>query len=132
VQVELSITSETPLEHLVIDDLLPAGLEIENPRLNTTASDVARRPQDAPRDNRFQDARLDVRDDRLVLIGGLTSAGTGTYLYTTRAVTPGRFVLPPVHAECMYDNGINSIWGAGTFEVTPSGSPRIANVQDRE
>jgi uncharacterized protein YfaS (alpha-2-macroglobulin family) len=130
VQVELTIASETPLEHVAIDDLLPAGLEIENPRLQTTAADAAERPTDGDKPNVFQDARLDMRDDRLVLIGRLTSAGSGTYVYTARAVTPGTFVLPPAHAECMYDTGINSLGETGTFEVLPGGSSRIANVQE--
>jgi len=129
VQVELTIASQTPLEHVVIDDLLPAGLEIENPRLTTTAPDSAEQPEDR-QPNVFQDARLEMRDDRLVLIGGLPNAGAGTYVYTARAVTAGTFVLPPVRAECMYDNAINSISGGGTFVVIPAGSPRIANVQE--
>jgi uncharacterized protein YfaS (alpha-2-macroglobulin family) len=130
VQVELSIASGTPLEHIAIDDLLPAGLEIENPRLMTTAAEVAQQPRDGQIVNLFQDSRLDMRDDRLVLIGNLSRAGTGTYVYTARAVTPGKFVLPPAHAECMYDMAINSISPGGTFEVLPAGSPRIANVQE--
>jgi uncharacterized protein YfaS (alpha-2-macroglobulin family) len=130
VQVELTITSETPLEHIAIDDLLPAGLEIENPRLQTTAADAAERPADERKVNVFQDARLDMRDDRLVLIGRLASAGAGTYVYTARAVTPGTFVLPPAHAECMYDTGTNSLGETGTFRVLSSGSTTIANVND--
>ena len=130
VQVELTIASETPLEHIAIDDLLPAGLEIENPRLQTTDDDAAKRPADAKEANFFQDARLDMRDDRLVLIGRLTAAGSGTYVYTARAVTPGTFVLPPAHAECMYDTGTNSLGSTGTFEVLAAGSPRIANVNE--
>lgn len=130
VQVELTIASETSLEHVAIDDLLPAGLEIENPRLQTTAADAAERPADGSKPNFFQDARLDMRDDRLVLIGRLTAAGSGTYVYTARAVTPGMFVLPPAHAECMYDTGTNSLGATGTFEVLSSGSPTIANVRE--
>ncbi|HEY2585887.1 MAG TPA: MG2 domain-containing protein [Tepidisphaeraceae bacterium] len=130
VQVELTIASATPLEHVAIDDLLPAGLEIENPRLETTAADAADRPRDDAKPNVFQDARLDMRDDRLVLIGRLTASGSGTYVYTARAITPGTFALPPAHAECMYDTGTNSLGETGTFEVLPNGSPRIANVRD--
>jgi uncharacterized protein YfaS (alpha-2-macroglobulin family) len=130
VQVELTIASATPLEYVAIDDLLPAGLEIENPRLKTTATDVVQEAQDAPTTNHFSDSRLDMRDDRLVLIGNLFSAGSGTYVYTARAVTPGKFVLPPAHAECMYDTATNSLSEGGTFEVLPAGSPRIADVKD--
>jgi hypothetical protein len=130
VQVELTLSSETPLEHVAIDDLLPAGLEIENPRLKTTSADAPQRPDEDDKSNLFQDARLDMRDDRLVLIGRLTGAGSGTYVYTARAVTPGTFVLPPVHAECMYDIGTNSLGETGTFEILPAGSPSVANVRE--
>ena len=65
-----------------------------------------------------------MRDDRLVLIGDLIRGGTGTYVYTARAVTPGKFVLPPAHAECMYDRGTNSLSDGGTFEVLSAGRCR--------
>lgn len=130
VQVELSIASATPLEYIAIDDLLPAGLEIENPRLLTTATDAVEQPTKGQTGNRFQDSRVDMRDDRLVVIGHLASAGTGTFVYTARAVTPGKFVLPPAHAECMYDSGTNSLSEGGTFEVLSPEAARIANVRD--
>jgi uncharacterized protein YfaS (alpha-2-macroglobulin family) len=130
VQVELSIASASPLEYIAIDDLLPAGLEIENPRLLTTATDAVEQPKEGQSGNRFQDSRVDMRDDRLVVIGHLTAAGTGTFVYTARAVTPGQFVLPPAHAECMYDSGTNSLSEGGTFEVLSSQAARIANVRE--
>ena len=130
IQVELTISSDTPLQHIVIDDLLPAGLEIENPRFKTTTADTTERRQDGQQPNAFTDARLEMRDDRLVLMGSLIAAGSGAYVYTARAVTPGTFILPPVRAECMYDNATNSLSGAGTFRVLPAGAPNIANVQE--
>jgi uncharacterized protein YfaS (alpha-2-macroglobulin family) len=130
VQVELSIASETPLEYIAIDDLLPAGLEIENPRLLTTATAETEPPKEGQSPDRFQDSRVDMRDDRLIVIGHLTSAGTGTYVYTARAVTPGKFILPPAHAECMYDMGTNSLSEGGLFEVLSEQPARIANVRD--
>jgi uncharacterized protein YfaS (alpha-2-macroglobulin family) len=125
-QIELEISAATPLENLVIEDLLPAGLEIENPRLKTTAAVSA----DAPKvdQNAFQDVRLDMRDDRLVVMGSLVRAGAGTFVYTARAVTAGRFVLPPVHAECMYDNGTSSTSPTANLEVTPAAPSRVANL----
>jgi len=115
-----------PLRHVVVEDLLAAGLEIENPRL-TTASDAVDLP---PAASSFVDAKLDMRDDRLVLIGDLVAAGGGTFVYTARAVTAGSFVLPPVHATCMYDTAINSLADGGRFEITAAGSPRIANLNE--
>ncbi len=136
VQVELSIQSATPLEHVVIDDLLPAGLEIENPRLEGNAAGLGVKPahkavagDGAEESPAFVAARADMRDDRLILVGTLARAGTGTYLYTARAVTPGKYVLPPVKGECMYDLGISSLWGTGTFEVLPIGNAKVAEAE---
>jgi uncharacterized protein YfaS (alpha-2-macroglobulin family) len=65
------------------------------------------------------DARLDVRDDRMILFGHLPISGRARHVYAARAVVPGTFVLPPVRAECMYDPGTCSLWGpGGTFDVT--------------
>ena len=77
----------------------------------------------------FQDNRLDVRDDRLIVVGHLDSSGPGTYLYAARAVAPGVFVTPAVRAECMYDIGTYSVWGAGTFEVLPIETMKVAEAR---
>ena len=39
------------------------------------------------------------RDDRVVLAADVLQAGLYRYEYVTRAVTPGRHVVPPTHAE---------------------------------
>jgi hypothetical protein len=119
VQIELTIQSATSLEHVVVEDLLPAGLEIENPRLVGNAADMVNHA-DQDQFQAFAVARSDMRDDRLILVGDLTRPGSGKYLYTARAITAGHFVLPPVKGECMYDLGTNSLWGAGTLEVLPA------------
>jgi uncharacterized protein YfaS (alpha-2-macroglobulin family) len=115
--VEITIESASPLRNLVVEDLLPAGLEVENPRLKTTSP---RDGQDIRPDPRQEMAgtRVDVRDDRMIFYGDLTSAGVARHVYATRAVVPGRFALPPVRVESMYEPEINSLWGpGGTFEV---------------
>jgi uncharacterized protein YfaS (alpha-2-macroglobulin family) len=124
VQVELSVESDSALDNVVIEDLLPAGLEIENPRLDTTAKDTT---DGAKAPDSFQANRTDMRDDRMIIVGDL-SAGIGHYTYTCRAVTPGVFALPPVRAECMYDLGTSSLFGAGTFTVIGAHDTTIANT----
>lgn len=117
VRVELTVTSDTAYRGVVVEDLLPAGLEIENARLATTA---ANRPSERP----AQAWRSEVRDDRLVTMGDLSYAGDKQWemrtSYLARAVTPGTYVLPPLRAECMYDITISGIAGAGTVTVLPA------------
>jgi hypothetical protein len=137
VQVELTVQAAGPIDLAVIEDLLPAGLEIENPRLAGNAAGVVlKAPQrhrhtdqgDGPVVPVFEPIRSDMRDDRLILVGNLSAAGSATYVYTARAVTPGKYVLPPVKGECMYDSGVNSLWGAGMFEVVPLGGVKVARL----
>jgi uncharacterized protein YfaS (alpha-2-macroglobulin family) len=123
VKVELTIQPTTELDNVVIEDLLPAGLEIENPRLVTQAPAAALAKARKPSNDAttFEPRRLDMRDDRLILMGDLP-AGAMTYTYAARAVAPGTFVVPPVRAECMYDIGTSAVSGGGrVLHVVPAG-----------
>jgi uncharacterized protein YfaS (alpha-2-macroglobulin family) len=100
-RVELKIEAPPNVNNVVIEDLLPGGIEIENPRLNTTAT--GEEPP-AP----VNDHRVDMRDDRLILV---TNGGVTKHTYVARAVTPGTYIIPPVRGECMYDIGVSSIQG---------------------
>jgi uncharacterized protein YfaS (alpha-2-macroglobulin family) len=117
VLVEITIESASPRRNLVVEDLLPAGLEVENPRLKTTSP---RGNRDAPTDPRQEmaDTRVDVRDDRMIFYGSLPAAGVARHVYAVRAVVPGSFVIPPVRVESMYEPEVNSLWGpGGTIQV---------------
>lgn len=100
-QVELIVSGGSSYYNAVIQDLLPGGLEIENPRL---ASSENVSPEDS-RNNGISVQRLDVRDDRMLIFGDIVKnqAGHQTYRYTVRAVTPGEFIVPPASLEVMYD-----------------------------
>ena len=122
VQIELTIESLTALENIVIDDLLPAGLEIENARLETTADKRQLNTKLIQAASLFTHRRLDVRDDRLIVMGTLNGAGAGQFIYLARAVTPGTFIIPPVRGECMYDIGTHSISGGGQILKVVNGA----------
>jgi uncharacterized protein YfaS (alpha-2-macroglobulin family) len=109
--VDLSIRAHRWTENIVLTDLLPGGLEIENPRLKTRAGRLAELPTSLTPDH------VDMRDDRLLLF--LSASDTERhYYYIVRAVTAGQFALPPVTAECMYDPDIRSTHGGGRLEIT--------------
>lgn len=116
VRVDLLVTSDTAYRGVVVEDLLPAGLEIENARLATSAAGSPSSPA--------QSWRSEVRDDRLVVMGDLYRTEDGRWQmqasYLARAVTPGTYVVPPLRAECMYDIAVNGIAGAGTVTVLPA------------
>ena len=130
VQIELTIESMTALENVVIDDLLPAGLEIENARLDTTADHRQLEQKAILTSPLFEQTKLDIRDDRLIVLGSLSGAGMGRFTYLARAVTPGTFIVPPIRGECMYDIGVHSIWGGGkSLKITGRTETEVARSQ---
>ena len=111
IRVKLAVESEREIPNLVISDLLPAGFEIENPR-------IATRERLGPAlDEASGSKHVEMRDDRLLLFVDIPGAGKRFYEYVVRAVTPGRFVLPAVDATCMYNPAISSVHGAGEVRV---------------
>jgi len=123
--VELTVDNGVAVQNLVINDLLAAGFEIENPRLATSEqvanadAEVAsglRPPASAgPRPLRLD--RVEMRDDRLIVFADLPATGVWSHRYVVRAVTCGRFRLPAINAFCMYNPAISSVHGAGTVAI---------------
>lgn len=105
-------TKGRDLDNIAIEELIPAGWEIENPNLATSQQ------LEWVKEKSDWCIHRDIRDDRLLLFTGPVN-GTQVFYYTARAVTPGRFILPPVTAACMYDPDIRSVSGRAKIEVTP-------------
>ncbi|WP_191906389.1 alpha-2-macroglobulin family protein [Hymenobacter baengnokdamensis] len=97
------------VRNVAITDLLPAGLEIENPRLGVTREIAFVRDAAQP-------DYLDVRDDRINLFTTATPKPK-TFYYLARAVSKGTFRLGPVSADAMYNAEYHSYNGAGTVRV---------------
>jgi uncharacterized protein YfaS (alpha-2-macroglobulin family) len=106
ITVQLTITADADVENVVLVDLLPAGFEIQNPRLDPSAAN----PQS--NSGAISPAYMDVRDDRLILMFDQIQEGTHTYQYAVKTVTPGTYDYPPIQAECMYDA---SVYGRSAF-----------------
>jgi uncharacterized protein YfaS (alpha-2-macroglobulin family) len=113
---------------ILLVDRLPAGLEIENPRLvesgdNKTLSWL--KTDVAPQHTQFRDDRFVAAFD---FFGGSGSRGRGgdgdpvasaTVAYIVRAVTPGSFVHPAATVEDMYRPTRHARTSAGRLEVAP-------------
>ena len=113
--VRLTLDSPVEFRDLVIADLLPGGLEIED---ETLASRAVNLPAvTAAKYGELVPKRFEKRDDR-VLVFGDTGRGVGVVTYQTRAVIRGEFAIPPLHAEAMYQPDVNGIRnGGGVFTV---------------
>lgn len=99
----------TDIDNVVLTDLLPAGFEIENPRIKEIPG------MDWIKDGLTPTA-LDVRDDRIHFFVDVHSMRQ-TYYYAVRAVSPGNFKMGPVSADAMYNGEYHSYHGAGMIKV---------------
>ena len=103
------------VQNVAISDLIPAGFEIENPRLGTSTSLSWIR-------NTLYPQYMDVRDDRLLLFLDVASGKEVEFHYMIRVVNAGEFVLPPISAEAMYDPEYRSMNGGSKVSVAPRGN----------
>jgi uncharacterized protein YfaS (alpha-2-macroglobulin family) len=97
------------VKNVAITDLLPAGLEIENPRLGAVRELAWAKDATQP-------DYLDVRDDRINIFTTASGAPKSFY-YLARAVSKGTFKLGPVSADAMYNAAYHSYNGAGVVRV---------------
>ena len=100
---------------LVVDDPLPAGLEIET----VLGPDDA---QNGPFKFLGTLTGADVqeaRDDRYIAATDLAGRGTFTFAYVARAVTAGDFLLPGVQARDMYRPALNARTAADRTTISP-------------
>ena len=109
VRVRLTMIAESQRTHIALVDPLPAGLEILNPTLETTA-DAPPDPADStgvaahswwPWYPTWFDHQ-NQRDDRAEAFATYLAAGTYDYSYVAVATTPGAFVVAPTRAEEIY------------------------------
>jgi uncharacterized protein YfaS (alpha-2-macroglobulin family) len=109
VKLSVSTTDRSSVDNVVITDILPAGFEIENPRLSETADMQWIKDNSTPE-------HFDIRDDRINLF--TTVNGTEkSYYYMVRAVSKGSFIMGPVSADAMYNGEYHSYNGAGMIRV---------------
>ena len=104
-----ALTSD--LENVAVVDMLPAGFEIENPRL------VSREGVSWLYQQEFTPNYIDIRDDRLIFFGSFPHQGERRFYYPLRTVTEGTFTVPPVSAEAMYDPAKSAVASSGTIQV---------------
>ncbi|MCK9240316.1 alpha-2-macroglobulin [Desulfocurvus sp.] len=100
------------VRNVVVQALLPAGLEVENQRLATTEAAALAQPA-----QRAIDGHQDLRDDRVLFFADAVDDRWSVGYTQLRAVSPGSFALPPVQAEAMYDPDIVAADAPGRLDV---------------
>jgi uncharacterized protein YfaS (alpha-2-macroglobulin family) len=113
--VVLTVNQDEPaFARLAVTDLLPAGLEIDNPRIVDSARLEAFDwlPKTAPVHAEFRADRFVAAFDRTA-----TQDGPISVAYVVRAVRPGTFTAPGAHVEDMYRPTRNARSAGGQMMV---------------
>jgi uncharacterized protein YfaS (alpha-2-macroglobulin family) len=98
VEIDIENTSGDTIQNIAMVDRMPAGFEIENPRLGRST-----KPDWVKDEDLWVTDFMNIRDDRLEAFGRLAPHESKKIVYTLRAVTAGKYNTPPVEAEAMYD-----------------------------
>ncbi|MBK5959331.1 alpha-2-macroglobulin [Rhodoplanes elegans] len=117
--VVLKITEPQPqYGRVLVVDPLPAGFEIDNPRLVSSGETGT---LDWIQDS-AEPEKAEFRDDRFsaAFTRNAKSPAVFTVAYVVRAVSPGRYVLPQAYVEDMYRPDRFGRTGTGTVEVSVS------------
>jgi hypothetical protein len=105
VNVRLTLTTNEELHYVIIEDMLPAGFEPLNERLETETTRV---PRDQSRWYWWGYERKELRDEKVTFFDSYLRAGTHVFDYAARVVTPGVFAARPAEAYTMYRP---EVWG---------------------
>ena len=112
----LKITEPQPqFARVIVADYLPAGFEIDNPRLVSSGdTGTLEWIEDAG-----EPVHSEFRDDRFTAAFERKSGDPAvfTVAYVVRAVSPGRYVLPQAYVEDMYRPDRFGRTATGTIEV---------------
>src|SRR5262249_55642512 len=123
--VVLRITEPQPqFARVIVADFLPAGFEIDNPRLRSSGETCTLRWRETGTLGWIEDAaepaNAEFRDDRFSAAFNRKpdDASVFAVAYVVRAVSPGRYVHPQAYVEDMYRPDRFGRTGTGTVEVT--------------
>ena len=138
--VHLRVGAKENIPDALAADLLPAGFEIENPNLKTSAGIEGIIVDGRPIREYRESAGViyeEFRADRYIAAVRLNDQQLAHLFYLVRVVSPGRFAVPPPFVESMYRpdiRGIGETPPALTVKnmTVPTGKPTPAAVPEKE
>ncbi len=110
--VELLIKAEKNLANGLVVDLLPAGLSLEDPGLtDSTLVDKIKVDSKTVEQwhGQLEIRHTEYRDDRFAAAVFLRANQAARLFYAARAITPGKYLVPPALVEDMYTPDIRGV-----------------------
>jgi uncharacterized protein YfaS (alpha-2-macroglobulin family) len=147
VMVDVLFETAEAREQIVLDDPLPAGLEPIDFALDTSSmhSEVSDGPTNTSNGlglgtlaygafRGVSGLHRELHDDRVLTFLSHVEPGIYHFRYLVRATTPGRYVVPPLRAQCMYSPEVSGRTSATAFEVVnasraQAGSTALASAR---
>jgi alpha-2-macroglobulin len=121
VNVYVSVRAlDQPVSNVAIVDMIPGGFEVD------ISGNLSRRASLIQGPATWTPDYIDVREDRLIFFGAIGSEAR-TFVYQMKPTNRGRFMVPPLYAEGMYDRSVQARSLGGAFTIAdqtppPSGS----------
>ncbi|HSW93509.1 MAG TPA: alpha-2-macroglobulin [Gammaproteobacteria bacterium] len=100
VHIQIRTLDNSTIENVAITDLLPGGFEVVNDSVHADTMDYA-----------------DLREDRVIFFGSVTPS-VQEIVYRIKATNTGKYTVPPIFANSMYNPSVNAHGVAGKMEVT--------------
>jgi alpha-2-macroglobulin len=103
-KITLTISTNQARNFIVVDDPVPAGLEIINTSFQTSGSNLSNQEQNPDEWWTWNPFRhREMYDDRALFFADYLPAGSYTLTYLVRATSYGTFQAPATRAEGMYE-----------------------------
>lgn len=121
VRVDITLLAPSRRNWVVLEDLIPAGLEPLNFNLPVAPShlrkmlDTGARP--AEYFQRYWYEHREIRRDRVIVYSRFLNEGVYTLSYLARAVVPGTYIAPGPYAEEMYSPEVSGQGAGQMFEI---------------
>ncbi len=120
--VELAVKTDQDMPHCLVVDLLPAGMELEDPHLSGSfvIDDIMVDEKSVADWHKAHGTRhTEYRDDRFAAALDLRAKQEYRRFYGVRLVNPGRFQVPPPLVEDMYKPWIRAVGSGGGILAIP-------------
>ncbi len=104
VKINIRSSKEGYLNNVAVIDLSCAGLESDIESIRTS-------------DSMWKPDYIDIREDRIVLYGTVTDR-INNFTYLAKATSSGKFIVPPIYAESMYNGEIKGIGPQSPIKIS--------------
>jgi uncharacterized protein YfaS (alpha-2-macroglobulin family) len=104
-------TTDQREQQVALIDLLPGGFEVD-----LAGQPLAERQTAEPSEYDWTPDYVDVREDRLVLYGWI-GGDVRRFVYRLKPMNRGRYTVPPLQAEALYDRSVEGRAPGGSVEV---------------